>query len=234
MTSILVEAEEFANYGGWVLDSQFEMLMGSPYLLAHGLGRCVADAKTTVDELWHSSLESVRAMRRVVVGLTLCAALVLAACAKADGDGGGRKGDAGGGSRTINGIVVEAGAELSGANLAGADLSGAYLVAINLAGADLTGTNLSGADLSGANFYDANLYQANLSGANLSIANLHRADLVDANMSRADLTGADLSGAFMLNTNLRDANLTGADLSRSNRTTADFTGATMPDGTKNP
>ncbi|MFM7494209.1 MAG: pentapeptide repeat-containing protein [Acidimicrobiaceae bacterium] len=38
----------------------------------------------------------------------------------------------------------------------------------------------------------------------------------------------------MLNTNLRDAHLTGADLSRSNRTTADFTGATMPDGTKNP
>ena len=25
MTSILVEAEEFANYGGWVLDSQFEV-----------------------------------------------------------------------------------------------------------------------------------------------------------------------------------------------------------------
>lgn len=47
-TGILVEAEEFANYGGLVLDSQFEMQMGSPYLLAHGLGRCVADAKATV------------------------------------------------------------------------------------------------------------------------------------------------------------------------------------------
>ncbi len=45
---ILVEAEEFDSYGGWVLDSQFELQMGSPYLLAHGLGRPVEDAHTTV------------------------------------------------------------------------------------------------------------------------------------------------------------------------------------------
>lgn len=45
---ILVEAEDFDNYGGWVLDSQFETQMGSPYLLAHGLGRPVADARTSV------------------------------------------------------------------------------------------------------------------------------------------------------------------------------------------
>ena len=45
---ILIEAEDFADYGGWVLDSQFETQMGSPYLLAHGLGRPVADARTTV------------------------------------------------------------------------------------------------------------------------------------------------------------------------------------------
>lgn len=47
-TGILVEAEEFDDFGGWVLDSQFELQMGSPYLLAHGLGRPVADARTTV------------------------------------------------------------------------------------------------------------------------------------------------------------------------------------------
>jgi hypothetical protein len=47
-SGILVEAEEFDDYGGWVLDSQFELQMGSPYLLAHGLGRPVADATTTV------------------------------------------------------------------------------------------------------------------------------------------------------------------------------------------
>lgn len=45
---ILVEAEEFDDYGGWVMDSQFEVQMGSPYLLAHGMGRPVEDARTTV------------------------------------------------------------------------------------------------------------------------------------------------------------------------------------------
>ena len=45
---ILVEAESFAEPGGWVLDTQFIHLMGSPYLLAHGLGKPVADATTTV------------------------------------------------------------------------------------------------------------------------------------------------------------------------------------------
>ncbi|MBI1254322.1 MAG: FAD-dependent oxidoreductase [Hyphomonas sp.] len=45
---ILIEAEDFASYGGWVLDSQFEVQMGSPYLMAHGLGRPVEDATTAV------------------------------------------------------------------------------------------------------------------------------------------------------------------------------------------
>jgi hypothetical protein len=48
-TGILVEAEAFDDFGGWVLDSQFAHEMGSPYLLAHGLGRPVADARTCVD-----------------------------------------------------------------------------------------------------------------------------------------------------------------------------------------
>ena len=48
LSGVLIEAEDFASYGGWVLDSQFETQMGSPYLLAHGLGRPVADATTTV------------------------------------------------------------------------------------------------------------------------------------------------------------------------------------------
>ncbi|CAB4708581.1 MAG: FAD-dependent oxidoreductase [Actinobacteria bacterium] len=45
---VLIEAETFDDLGGWTLDSQFEIQMGSPYLLAHGLGRPVADARTTV------------------------------------------------------------------------------------------------------------------------------------------------------------------------------------------
>jgi len=45
---LLLEAERFAQPGGWVLDQQFMDQMGSPYLLAHGLGRPVADAVTPV------------------------------------------------------------------------------------------------------------------------------------------------------------------------------------------
>lgn len=44
---ILLEAEAFAQRGGWVVDPQFMDIMGSPYLLAHGLGRPVADASTS-------------------------------------------------------------------------------------------------------------------------------------------------------------------------------------------
>lgn len=46
---ILVSAPEFDDFGGWTLDSQFESAMGSPYLLAHGLGTPVADATTTIE-----------------------------------------------------------------------------------------------------------------------------------------------------------------------------------------
>lgn len=46
---IWVECESFNNKGGWVVDQQFMDLMGSPYLMAHGMGIPVADAETTVD-----------------------------------------------------------------------------------------------------------------------------------------------------------------------------------------
>lgn len=46
--AVLVEAESFANHGGWVLDTQFIDNMGSPYLLAHGMGRPLADATTEI------------------------------------------------------------------------------------------------------------------------------------------------------------------------------------------
>ncbi len=45
---VLVEAESFEQHGGWSLDTQFIQEMGSPYLLAHGLGKPVADATTEV------------------------------------------------------------------------------------------------------------------------------------------------------------------------------------------
>jgi hypothetical protein len=46
--TLLVEAEAFAAHGGWVVDQQSMDVMGSPYLLAHGLGEPVAEATTTV------------------------------------------------------------------------------------------------------------------------------------------------------------------------------------------
>ena len=48
-TSVLVEAEGFENRGGWVVDQQSMDQMGSPFLLAHGLGVPVEDAVTTVE-----------------------------------------------------------------------------------------------------------------------------------------------------------------------------------------
>ena len=45
--TVFIEAESFDDWGGWVNDTQFMDQMGSPYLLAHGLGKPVADAKTT-------------------------------------------------------------------------------------------------------------------------------------------------------------------------------------------
>src|ERR1700712_2291426 len=45
---VFLEAEGFTDYGGWSLDTQFIDIMGSPYLLAHGLGKPVQDATTTV------------------------------------------------------------------------------------------------------------------------------------------------------------------------------------------
>lgn len=47
--SLLVEAESFNNHGGWCIDQQFMDLMGSPYLLAHGMGVKVEDATTEVE-----------------------------------------------------------------------------------------------------------------------------------------------------------------------------------------
>ena len=45
---VFVEAESFKDHGGWSLDTQFIEVMGSPYLLAHGMGDPVKDAVTVV------------------------------------------------------------------------------------------------------------------------------------------------------------------------------------------
>lgn len=46
--TILIEAEAFPEVGGWSIDTAFTQIVGSPYLLAHGLGKPVKDAQGTV------------------------------------------------------------------------------------------------------------------------------------------------------------------------------------------
>ncbi|MFK8060717.1 MAG: hypothetical protein AB8B78_11570, partial [Polaribacter sp.] len=46
--NILVETESFIDKGGWVVDPQFVEQMGSPYIMAHGMGIPVANAETKV------------------------------------------------------------------------------------------------------------------------------------------------------------------------------------------
>ncbi|MDR2859170.1 MAG: FAD-dependent oxidoreductase [Mediterranea sp.] len=45
---LFVEAESFSKKGGWVVDQQFMDMMGSAYLLAHGMGQSVENAVTQV------------------------------------------------------------------------------------------------------------------------------------------------------------------------------------------
>lgn len=47
--TILIEAESFDDPGGWVTDQQSMDSMGSPYLLAHGLGVPVENAETKIE-----------------------------------------------------------------------------------------------------------------------------------------------------------------------------------------
>lgn len=46
---IFIETESFESKGGWVVDQQHMSQMGSPYLMAHGMGRTVSDASTSFD-----------------------------------------------------------------------------------------------------------------------------------------------------------------------------------------
>ncbi len=45
---IFVECESFEDHGGWVVDPQFVEQMGSPYLMAHGMGEAVENASTLI------------------------------------------------------------------------------------------------------------------------------------------------------------------------------------------
>jgi len=47
--AVLVDAESFDELGGWKIDQQFVDQMGSPILIAHGMGIPVEDAQTTIE-----------------------------------------------------------------------------------------------------------------------------------------------------------------------------------------
>ncbi len=46
---LLIEAESFKDKGGWLVDQQFVHLMGSPYLIAHGMGSATENATTKIN-----------------------------------------------------------------------------------------------------------------------------------------------------------------------------------------
>ena len=46
---VFLEAEQFADTGGWDVDQQSMDQMGSPFLLAHGLGVPVKDAGLLIE-----------------------------------------------------------------------------------------------------------------------------------------------------------------------------------------
>jgi hypothetical protein len=46
---LFVEVESFDNRGGWVVDPQFVEQVGSPYLMAHGMGIPVENASTSLE-----------------------------------------------------------------------------------------------------------------------------------------------------------------------------------------
>lgn len=69
--SLVIEAEQFSQLGGWQVDTQFIETMGSPYLIAHGLGVPVADAQAEVPihaagnyRVWVRSLDWSEALGR--------------------------------------------------------------------------------------------------------------------------------------------------------------------------
>jgi hypothetical protein len=46
---LYVDAEDFDDYGGWRMDTQFVHLMGSAFMMATGIGEPVKDATTTIN-----------------------------------------------------------------------------------------------------------------------------------------------------------------------------------------
>ena len=142
------------------------------------------------------------------------------------------------GYQIINGFLVGAGVNLTGAKLGNADLTNA-----NLAGATLTNAILTGATLTGVRSGAITGIPASLptgyqiingyligAGVNLTGANLTRFNLTDANLTDANLTNADLTDANLTNANLTGAKLFGATLTGVRSGAISGTPASLPTG----
>ena len=49
MTKMLIEAESFSHLGGWLIETQSMPIIGSAYIMAHGMGIPVEDAETELE-----------------------------------------------------------------------------------------------------------------------------------------------------------------------------------------
>ena len=58
--SLLLEAAQFQNHGGWGLDSQYMDIMGSGFLIAHGIGKSVEESMKALEGIdWEGMSEDI-------------------------------------------------------------------------------------------------------------------------------------------------------------------------------
>lgn len=123
------------------------------------------------------------------------------------------------GAKVVDGYIVSAGVDLSGADLRGSDLSNISLQGSNLTGADFTGANLTGSYLVGATVVNTNFTFANLTstnfggnlisfskfnGANLNGAGFQETQILASEFFQTDITDANFFQASLLSTRSGD------------------------------
>jgi uncharacterized protein YjbI with pentapeptide repeats len=116
------------------------------------------------------------------------------------------------GAKLVNGYIVTAKANLTGANLRGADLSNLGLQDSNLTGADLTGANLTGSNLTGATVVNTNFTFANLSGATFSGNSISFSNFNGANLTGANFQETEILASEFYQTEITDTSFLGASL----------------------
>jgi uncharacterized protein YjbI with pentapeptide repeats len=132
-------------------------------------------------------------------------------------------------------VLLNAGANLEGAQLGRAsfsglsgtepDLSGLSLSEVDLSNLDLRKANLADASLSRADFSNSDLTGANFANANLSDSQFVVVDISGATFENANLTRVNFKDARAIESNFRNATMTGATLIGADFAGADFTGA---------